>query len=459
MNLSFKNRIALHYMLATATITTVVFVIIYFVAQTAMYQEIDSDLTFEAHMHQTEIFVRNDSILFINKNEWMEREHIEVQANPVFIQIVDNKGALMDKSPNLKQGNLRFNDHQGFYTQFNTQLNNKAIRQIQVPVEKDGVLQGYIMAAMSLEGAIIVLHNLRKTLFILLPIVLIGLFFITRLLAGRSIIPVQTITQTADRITRNSLNERISLPANKDELFTLTSSINQLLDRMQDAIEREKQFTADASHQLRTPLAVLKGTLEVLIRKPRNSEEYEEKISSSIQEINRISEVVEQLLILARFDKSSQLIAQQSVNLQTALDDVLHRYRVAILDENLSVNVQVSDSTEVLSNPYYLDLILDNLLSNAIKYSLSNATIDLAIFTKNNQICCQIKDNGIGIDSKDLNHIFNPFYRSNPLQHKEIIGNGLGLSIVKKSCMLLGIDIFVESELSKGSCFLLVFSK
>src|SRR5690606_22671498 len=99
----------------------------------------------------------------------------------------------------------------------------------------------------------------------------------------RSIQPVRTITRAANRITRRNLNERISLPGNHDELYDLTSSINELVSRMEKAIEREEQFTADASHQLRTPLAVLKGTLEVLIRKPREEKEYQEKIRYSIR--------------------------------------------------------------------------------------------------------------------------------------------------------------------------------
>ncbi len=444
-------------MLATASITAVVFVIIYFVAQSAMYKEIDRDLNFEAHVHQNQLFIKNDSILFINKNEWTEREHIEVEVNPVFIQVVNKEGVLMDKSPNLKEGNLIFHANKEFFTQFDTELNNKSIRQIQVPVKKNGLMKGYIMTAMSLEGAIIVLNNLKNTLLLLFPIVLIGLFFVTRFLAGRSIIPVQTITQTADRITRNSLNERIPLPVNKDELFTLTSSINELLGRMQDAIEREKQFTADASHQFRTPLAVLKGTLEVLIRKPRTPAEYQGKIEYSIQEINRISEVVDQLLILARFDKANHQLVKQPVNLQTSIDDVLHRYKTAITDKNIAVHVKATNQSTLISDPYYLDLILDNLLSNAIKYSRLDGTINITLFQENGQLHCQIKDTGIGIQAADMDNIFIPFFRSDALNHKAIMGNGLGLSIVKKACDMMGIGIVVTSEVGEGSCFMLTF--
>lgn len=444
-------------MLATASVIAVVFFIIYFVVQTAVYGELDNDLAYEANRHTKEIYIQNDAILFRNKNEWEEKEHREVQVNPVFIQLVNKEGQPMDKSPNLKEDFLVLNEDKGFDIQFDTQLSNSTIRQIQIPIKQNENLKGYIITAMSLEGPKIVLESLRKNLFILFPIVLMGLFFITRFLAGRSIIPVQTITNTADRITRNSLNERIPLPLNKDELFILTSSINQLLDRMQEAIEREKQFTADASHQLRTPLAVLKGTLEVLIRKPRTEEIYQERIQYSIQEINRISEIVDQLLILARFDKTKHKLVQQPINLQTTVDDVLHRYRGTILEKGLAVNVKAIKESVIQSDPYYIDLILDNVLSNAIKYTRKNSAIDILISKKENQLYCQIQDQGIGIKTEDIDHIFNPFFRSDALEHKNIKGNGLGLSIVKKASELLDIKITITSELKKGTCFTLSF--
>lgn len=457
MNLSFKNRIALYYMLATAGITFLVFIIIYGVAQTAMYSRLDGDLTIQARMHQTEIFTKNDSIFFINKNEWEEREHREVTANPVFIQIVNAKGQLMDKSPNLKSSRLIFNENQEFYTQFNTKINGEAIRQIQVPVEQKGELKGYILTAMSLEGSNMVLDNLQKTLLLLFPVVLLVLFIITRFLAGQSIVPVQIITRTTDRITRNSLNERIALPSNKDELFTLTSSINELLERMQEALEREKQFTADASHQLRTPLAVLKGTLEVLVRKPRAEAEYQEKIRLSIQEIDRISAAVEQLLILARLDKKNAKLTPTSVNLPIVINEVLHRYRAAITQKSLTINSIATQDFRLTSDPYYLDLILENVITNAIKYADFATEVDISIFKEKDKIACNIKNFGVVIPPEDLEHIFNPFYRADALKHKDIKGNGLGLSIVKKACEVLNIKVLVTSDVEQGTVFSLTF--
>jgi signal transduction histidine kinase len=458
MKLSFKNRIALYYLLATASVVTVVFLLIYFVVQTAVYSELDSGLSFEAHKHAEEIFIRNDSIFFKNKNEWAEREHREVQVNPVFIQLVNSAGKIMDKSPNLMGDALTFDPARAFDTHFDTGLNHQQIRQIQLPIKQESQLKGYILAAMSLEGPKLVLASLKKLLLWLFPAVLAGLFFITRFLAGQSIKPVQLITSTTNRITQNSLDERIPLPATKDELFTLTSSINELLERIQKALQREQQFTADASHQLRTPLAVLKGTLEVTLRRPRTQEEYQEKINISIQEIDRLSVLADQLLLLARFDSETSAITPEKVRLLPLVEKVLKRYQPVIEEKGHSVKLQIDPNLEVNASPYYLDLIFENLLTNAVKYSPEGKEISIRTWSEDGQISALISDEGIGISPEHLEQIFHPFFRSQALEHKNIKGNGLGLSIVKKACDALGIQIRVESTLGKGTRFYLDFS-
>ena len=278
MSLSFRNRIALYFMVAKGIIMAVTFMVVYFVVQETVYQNLDNDLSFEAEKHTGEIRIVGDSIKIKNKKEWEEKEHREVQVNPVFIQILDKDGNFMDKSPNLKENVLAFNPQQNYGGHFNQTLNNRAIRQVQLPIEENGRIKGYILAAMSLESSKMVLFNLKNVLLFSYLVLLAGLYFISRYIAGRSIIPVKTITQTTNRITKNNLNERVILPKNKDELYDLSFGINELLQRIENAMERERQFTSDASHELRTPLSAVRGTLEVLIRKPREQKEYEDKI-------------------------------------------------------------------------------------------------------------------------------------------------------------------------------------
>ena len=457
MSLSFKSRIALNYVVATAIVVAIVFFIIMIIVKTTVYYNVDNDLSFEADTHMKEIKIQGDSIHFINILEWSEREHREVEVHPVFIQIVNKSGQLMDKSPNLKDAQLKFEISKNHNEQFNTTIKGKPLRQIQLPIKDNGEIKGYILAAMSMEDAQMVILKLKMVLLILYPIVLLGLFGVARYLAGRSIYPIRKITTTANHITRNNLNERIDLPKNKDELFTLASSINELLQRMEEALEREKQFTSDASHELRTPLAILKGTLEVLNRKPRTALEYKEKIAFSINEIDRMSVTVEQLLMLARVESSNQPVKQLTVEPLKMVDHILERYKEAIKEKSIAVNVIAANDLTLQSDPYYLDVILDNLISNSIKYSNADSSIDVVFSTKENKVECLITDRGIGIESEYLDKIFNPFFRTKSLYSKEVKGDGLGLPIVKKACQTLGIDISYQSELSKGTTVKLLF--
>jgi signal transduction histidine kinase len=457
MNLSFRNRIALHYMIATALIMAVAFTVVYFVVQETMYQNLDNDLSIEAEKHTEEIIIQGDSIKVKNKKEWEEKEHREVQVNPVFVQILDKNGNFMDKSPNLKENILIFNSKQIYGGHFNEKLNNKVIRQVQIPIEKNGKIKGFIVTAMSLESSQMVLLNLRNVLVFSYLILLAGLYFISRYIAGRAIIPVRAITETTNRITKNNLNERVVLPQNKDELYHLSFGINQLLQRIENALERERQFTSDASHELRTPLATLKGTLEVLIRKPRERAEYEEKAKYSLTEIDRMTATIEQLLLLARLDTKSKTIDTSLIPLTTIIDEILSRFKNQIADKKLSVDFKNDIDNEALVPQYFSNLIFENIISNAIKYTKANTKIHISISQLESRIICKVKDEGIGINKLDLNSVFNNFFRSDALNHKNIPGNGLGLSIAKKAADAIYASVQVESELGIGTTFTVQF--
>jgi len=462
MILSFRNRIALHYMIATAIIVAVVFGIVFFVVQETVYHNLDSDLTYEAEKHTDEIKMLGDSIQFINKAEWAEIEHREIQVNPVFIQIFDKNGNLMDKSPNLNEDELPFRKQEQFGGYFNENLNKQAIRQIQIPIEQNGKIKGYVVAAMSLESSNMVFLKLKNVLIISYLLLLAGLYFISRYLAGRSIIPIRNIIETTNRITKNNLNERVNLPEHKDELFDLSSSINELLQRIENAIEKERQFTSDASHELRTPLASLKGTLEVLIRKPREQYEYKEKIKHSLSEIDRMTAIIEQLLLLARLDSklnTNNIVSKKAlkVSLPILIDEILSRHKEEISNKGLVLDLDIEIMKEAPVPQYYANIILDNIINNAIKYSKENSSLKITVTDAETGIICEIKDEGLGIKKEDIEKLFHPFFRSDALDHKEIFGNGLGLSIAKKAADAINAKLVVESELGKGTTATLTF--
>lgn len=457
--LSFKNRIAFNYLISTALMVLFVFVIIYSIVSYSVYSEIDNDINVEAQNYLKEIEVKNNSISMIDAEEWKEKEHNTLNVNPVFVEILNEQKEILDKSPNLKNSTLQFKINQENFKNYDATLAGKSIRQIQFSILHKNKIAGYVLIAMSSEDANLVLRNLNKVLWISYPIILVLLFCFARFVAGRSIIPIKNITQTASLITKENLNTRINLPHNKDELYVLSKTINDLLDRIENAIEREKQFTSDASHELRTPLTVIKGTLEVLIRKPRNHAEYEDKITFCITEVDRLDHLVDQLLLLARFENQQQMLKMEKVCLNAVILDTLSRYSQVIQSKNIHVTTEFITDYYVNSDLYLLSIIIENLISNGLKYSGDNAFLNIRITETPDKIECSITDSGIGIPKEEVAMIFDQFYRSRTNQFSETKGSGLGLSIVKRLCLLLNIDIALTSQQHVGTTIICSFPK
>jgi signal transduction histidine kinase len=456
-NISIKDRIALYYLLATGLVMALVFGFIYFSVYRTVWANLDWDLSYEAAQHTNEIMIVGDTIMFVNKQEWEEREHKEPQVNPVFIQLMDSQLHLMDKSPNLKEDVLPIEQITTLGKHFDGKLKDRDIRLVQVPLQQNGVTKGYIVAAMSSTSAIAVISRLRNVLGLTFPFLLGGLFFVSRYLAGISILPIQELTGTATRITKSNLQERLPLPANKDEIYELADAFNNLLSRIERAMKREKQFTSDASHELRTPLASIKGTLEVLVRKTRSPEEYQEKINYCLKEMDRVHGLLEQLLLLARMDTGNEGSQSKMATLPDMIEVSLDHFRPLIEAKQLQVHFYNPIPSKSTFPAYYLQLVLGNILSNAIKYTPEGKAIYVEILPQDDTCVCTIRDEGIGIRSEDLAMIYDNFFRSDPLGHRNISGNGLGLSIARKAAEAIQAKLEVSSVLNQGTTVSVVF--
>ncbi len=457
MTTSFKNKIAFNFTLSTALLVALIFIVIYHFVNLTVFSGLEKDVTFQAEKHFFEVGVKNGVPFIADKEEWFEREHRELEVNPVFVEITDENGVVIEKSPNLKQDLLTADLSQKNKEIFQTKLKGRAIAQIQVELKEDEKLAGYLIVAIPINESEKVLDNLRVVLLTAFPIVLFVLFLVTRFIAGKSIQPVLSVIDTASKITNENLSARVPIPAGKDELNKLVVTINDLMDRIESAVEREKQFTSDASHELRTPLAVIKGTLEVLIRKPRSAQEYVDKVALAIREINRISYLVDQLLLLARFESQKNAMDHQKVDLSELTASILQRQHQQIMEKSLAISLESDHQNDVYTDPYMIDIIIENLISNAVKYSIHNESIKIVIRKTNDSISYVIIDTGIGIAAEEIGKIQEPFYRANPLEHPQIKGNGLGLSIVKRMCQLLEIKFSISSRPGLGTTAGLIF--
>jgi len=457
MKFSLRNRIAFYYMMATAIVIAVLFIAIYIVVYKTVYHHLDSDLDAESAEVFNNIVILNDRFIFTNENEWREREHIQFEVNPTFIQAIDTAGSIIRKTPNLFEGSLNFDPSLRTATYFNSSLGGSPTRQLQMPIHNQvGNTLGYLLIAIPLEESALVLNNLQLVLLGSFPVIILILFLVTRSIAGESIRPINEVIATAEKITQENLEERIELPAHKDELYRLASTINGLLERLEEALEREKQFTSDASHELRTPLATIKGTLEVLIRRPRDTEHYENKIRFCINELKRMSDLIDRLLLLARYDSGKLKPQIQTINLSEILETVLARMVELAQAKNLEFQFDAKKKPLVEADPSMLEVILENILSNAIKYSHDGSVVRMKIEENLEETIFSITNQSAGISQEKSAKAFERFYRGDEARTSSVGGFGLGLAIVKKMADLQNFRIRLDSEEDKETRFTLI---
>ena len=457
-NLSLKNRIAFYFMTVTAIITVILFFGIYRMVSNIVYNHLDEDLETEFSEVSKSIAVINDELIFTNSYEFLEREHKQIEVNPTFIQIVDSLGINIKKTENLFDNNLIFHQPQIKKQFYDTKVAGSAVRQIQAPIDSDnGKTKAYLIIAIPLEESALVLSKLKYILSISYPIMLLLLFSVSRIIAGKIISPINNIIITAENISRDNISERISTPPRKDELYSLTVTINNLLDRLEDTILRERQFTADASHELRTPISVIKGTLEVLIRKERNTDQYKEKIKYVISETDRMANLVENLLSLARFESGFIEPMIGTINIKKIIKNVILRFDKVMQERQIKMEYQFNNSGMIEADASMLEIIVENLISNSIKYSCDESSVIIKLDIENTKNVLSITNFGYIISPEHINNVFNRFYRSDQNRGSSIEGKGLGLAIVKRLVELQGFTISVDSSTLNGTTFKVEF--
>jgi len=444
MNLSIKNRIAFISTLSVAVLSLLVFIAIYQSLKILSYSEIDEKLEFEATKHYHELLFEKDTVYFAYPEELLEREHLEIEVYPIYIELVNTEGKLLVKSDNLKSEsivNQTFKDPEKI---FNTSASDKPLRQIQVELIKNDKDYGQLAIAVSIEDTQAVLQNLKQNLIAIYPILLLITFFGSRFISKITIRPLTKVADTVGIISAKNLNLRVKEIKGNDELSVLSRSINKFLDRIHESIEKEKQFTSNASHQLRTPLTAIKGNLEVLIRKKRTPEEYEETIEESIERIDRMNVALDNLLILARFDEDAKHLNKEEFDLIDLINFKIKLYKISIKEKKLKVRVNNQLKSLVIeSNLHFFKIILDNLVSNAVKYSLPNQIISIDVFEKNTEILLSISNTGGDLKEEELHSIFEVFYRSKNTTEK---GHGIGLALASKAAKLMGYSITVAVD-------------
>jgi heavy metal sensor kinase len=331
--------------------------------------------------------------------------------------------------------------------------NQGSVRVLTYPVMRNGDLVRVLRVGGSLLHIEKVLRQLRLLLFFATPAFLIlalsGGWFLTHQVLD----PVDMMARVARQITAGDLSRRIPVHESRDELSRLAQTFNTMIGRIEDSIERQRQFTANASHAMRTPLTILKGETEMALRKTLTAREYQQILASGLEEINRISKIVEELFILSKADLGENRLEMNPVRLNSLLAETVSQMAILAESKKLALSLDHNDPSIITGDRDRLRELLLNLIENSIQYTPPGGKIVVSLSRAEKKAVITVSDTGIGIPEGDLPKIFDRFYRSSDAQAVNPKGSGLGLAICQWIVISHGGQIDAESRFGEGTTF------
>lgn len=273
-------------------------------------------------------------------------------------------------------------------------------------------------------------------------------------LARRALAPLEEMAGRVEQITSESLNARLPIPTTKDELGRLAEIFNNLLERLEQSFEQLRRFTSDASHELRTPLTSIRSVGEVALQTNTTPEEYRDTIGSMLEEVNRLTELVDNLLTISRADAGRVQLRPAIVSAIDSARDAASLFEVLIEEKEQTITVDGDESAKIYGDHVFLRQALVNIIHNAVKFSPVGGCISVHVQADpDSQVRIDITDNGPGIAADHVDHIFDRFYRVDESRTRDSGGAGLGLSIAQWAVRLHGGKIQVRTMPGNGCTF------
>lgn len=293
--------------------------------------------------------------------------------------------------------------------------------------------------------------NLLSTLLLVVPIVLIISILFAWLLINKALKPVRDVILEVEEIDSNDLKKRIKTLNSKDEIDELILTFNNMLEKIEKSFHKIKRFSNDASHELKTPLTIIRGELELGLRKDRTIDEYKNILNSCLEESIKLQELVDSLLFLSTSSTKEIQNRFKSFNIDELVIDIMSEYKLLLKKKSLKIELLKLDELLINGDETLIKVMISNILQNAVKYSNENSTIEISLY----QNTLSIKDYGIGIKKEEQEKIFDRFYMVDKSRTNR--GYGLGLSIVSQIALIHNIKIKLDSEYKKYTKFELVF--
>lgn len=425
-----------------------------FVASLAMRTSIRSTVNegLEQHLEGVRKIIVDEGHNGTDALEDEFREYADGQGKGSLLRVLDGKGAVLFLSPGAEFLNAGERLPAGQRT-FLRQAGDGRYRVLHENLSVAGVSYDVTVATV-LNDFGRAIDRFQLELLLAAPGFLVVAALGGYWLSQRALTPVDEITQAARDIGAQDLGRRLLVPKTGDELERLASTLNGMLDRLEKTFQRITKFTADASHELRTPVSVMRTSAEIALRKPRSQTEYREVLLQILQELERLSQLIEQLLVLARSDSGSAVLPMVRTDIKEPLRHACGQASISAAKKHLVITEFISEEPLwVQGDCSSLERLFLILLDNAMKYTEDGGAIQVRLDAQNGFAIAAIQDSGIGIAASDIPHIFERFYRADVARSRDIGGIGLGLAIGNWIARVHSGEIRVESKPAMGSCF------
>lgn len=456
-----RVRLTLWYGTALALILLTFSLVLYTITARSLRDQVDESLeeTASAAVRSLETrgflpLIDEDSLL----SQFPELTRIDK-----FFQIFSPSGTITIRSPNIRQHAVPLSRHALEVAFTGSTIfesarspNEPPLRLVSVPIIYRGSLLYIVQVGTTLEGVEETLRRFLLVLVVMAPIALVVSLAGGWFLAGRALRPVDSITVAAQRIAAGDLTQRLTSERASDEIGRLTDTFNNMIARLETSFAQIRQFSSDASHELRTPLTVMKGETELVLRRPRLVGDYIAVLESNLEEIDRMSRIVEELLFLSRADLGQIKTECEPVRLELLVEDI--QRQAALLGQERGVEV-VTDRIQpatVRGDDLRLRELILNIVDNAVKYSHVQGKVEIDLRVEATTVFLAVHDHGIGIPAEAHNLIFNRFFRTDDARAHTKKGTGLGLAICAWIAESHHGHIEVQSEAGKGSTFTIV---
>ncbi len=299
-------------------------------------------------------------------------------------------------------------------------------------------------------------EDIEDTLLVSVPILLLILIFLGSKLIDKVLNPIKDITNITKNISIDNFCTTIAIPKDNDEIKELVISFNNMIKRLEDGTQRMEQFNSDISHELKTPITIIRGELELALKQDRSITQYKDSITASLNQLSNIEQLIHSLLILTKYSKHNINKTFTKIYLDNLLLNIIDNYKSNLQNKNIHLKITKLENITIQANDILINLIISNLLDNAIKYSNNNTNIFISLFTKNNKTYFIIEDEGIGIDQSQISKITDRFYKIDQSRNKSIKGFGLGLSIVKNGIELHNGILQIKSKKHIGTTITII---